>query len=1258
MGKTKAKGRALKPLLLFSLIAAFLAVLGIVLIAWGNQSPPSPTSLAVAAQTAAIEAHLGPFPLALSAEPPKLLPEVQQRLEIALSRTHLPGPVVPVDPSARVSNALPTLPETIALAPGVAASYYAPMAPGDFKFFRNADLGAGAPSGYTSVVNEPSVGVKGNVVFYSGNWYAARSTDGGQTFSFVNPLTTFPSVNGGFCCDQIVLYDPSRDVLFWLLQYIQDGNTGTQRIAVDKGMDGVFECYYDFTPQDVGFPNQRWFDFPNLTLSNNFLYHTSNVFTSDAIPQFAGAYIGRYPLDQFSTCANFSPVYYTSATYGSFRATDGATTAMYWAAHNSTSSIRIYKLPESSTTVSIYDRSITAWPLNLPYSCPGPDGKNWCARAGPRHLGAWVANGVIGFMWGVPQGSGGFGNFPYPYIQIARFSESDMSLLGEPYIWNSSFAWLYPSVGVNARGHLGGTLFWGGGSYYPNCAAWIADDLNGSILQPLESYRAVGSTNGPDANKWGDYLATRPHFSYSNTWVASCYSLQGGGANANARPQFVWFGRERDRPPGLPPQTAWVARYQGPGNNLDVAVAIALDGQGNSYVTGYSQGSGTSFDYATVKYDAQGNQLWVARYDNLVNSYDFAYAIALDGQGNVYVTGSSWGSGTGSDYATVKYDSQGNQLWAARYNGPSNGLDYATAIALDGQGNAYVTGVSYTNSLQSTSDYATVKYDGQGNQLWAARYNGPGNGDDAAHAIALDGQGNAYVTGSSAGSGTFSDYATVKYDAQGNQLWAARYNGPDGYYDYATAIALDSQGNAYVTGYSAGSGTGNDYATVKYDSQGNQLWAARYNGIGNGEDFAYAIAVDGQGNVYVTGTSWGGAKAYYATVKYDGQGNQLWVARYSGVGDGNAASAIALDGQGNVYVTGWSWGSGTDSDYATVKYYGAAVVPVVGPKISIAPASLEVTLRLNETVPYALVVNNLGLGPLAWSLTENPSVDWLSESLQSGSVAPGGKQQLDIVFNSTGLALGPYNAILKVASNDPDAPLTQVPVTIHVSNAQAAAVAASSTRIDADGAAGAGTVISKVYDSQTLGDLPQVHIGSYQATLQYNGTLLNVLEVRLKAPFATGTVTIDNPNGSTQLSASTSPAASWPIDPLAFVTMRLLGCVDQTITLTPTFGQILDGNGAPLAIDQPAAKTYRRGDAKADGTVNISDALFIAQYLAGIRGIGETTSLVSAVNTASVKQDGAFDKISSADVLLIAQYVVGLRNKCFLLVTGATPPER
>jgi hypothetical protein len=362
----------------------------------------------------------------------------------------------------------------------------------------------------------------------------------------------------------------------------------------------------------------------------------------------------------------------------------------------------------------------------------------------------------------------------------------------------------------------------------------------------------------------------------------------------------------------------WAAGYNPP-NGISGAAAIAVDNAGNVYVTGTTGTFGSAdFDYVTIKYNSEGQEQWVARYSGPDNSDDGPTAMAVDRAGNVYVTGGSgMGSSSGADYATIKYDSSGQQQWVARYNGPGDADDYPVAIAIDSSGSVYVTGSSAGSG--TGTDYATIKYDASGQQQWVARYNGPGNGVESASGMAVDGSGNIYVTGASSGSDGFSDYATVKYDASGQQQWIARYNGTGNGDDSASALVIFGSDNVYVTGTSSGSDGIANYATIKYNSVGQQQWVSRYQSPDNFGDFATAIAVSSSGNVYVTGESSGD----YATIKYNSSGQEKWVARYNGPqGFEDRASAIALDRGGNAYVTGASRQSDIqyDWDFATIKY--------------------------------------------------------------------------------------------------------------------------------------------------------------------------------------------------------------------------------------------------------------------------------------------------------------------------------------------------
>ncbi len=359
--------------------------------------------------------------------------------------------------------------------------------------------------------------------------------------------------------------------------------------------------------------------------------------------------------------------------------------------------------------------------------------------------------------------------------------------------------------------------------------------------------------------------------------------------------------------------TMWVRRYNGPKNYDDHASALAVDNDGNVYVTGGSDG-----DYTTIKYAPNGDALWVNPYNGPGNDFDQAYALAVDDSGNVHVTGSSVGSGTIEDYATIKYAPNGDTLWVRRCNGLGNNYDRAVALTLDDSGNVYVSG--WNTGSGSSHDYTTIKYAPNGDTLWVRRYNGPGNGSDQANALALDQNGNVYVAGYSFGSGSVDDYATIKYAPNGDTLWVRRYNGPMNGADHAYAVAVDNSGHAYVTGRSDGSGTSYDYATIKYAPNGDTLWVRRYNGAAYYYDAAVALAVDTNGNVYVSGFSFG--LAYdYATIKYAPNGDTKWVRRYNAPGNSDdGATALAVDNNGNVYVTGGSYASGRSYDYATIKY--------------------------------------------------------------------------------------------------------------------------------------------------------------------------------------------------------------------------------------------------------------------------------------------------------------------------------------------------
>jgi hypothetical protein len=489
-------------------------------------------------------------PLMTQKKPPALTLEQQRLRDEAMKHSNLPGPPLRVEPSARVS--VPKVPATQGQRPSLPLQSSQHTTPGDagtFTFFRTS-IQAPYSTG-TSPTDEPHGGTAGSIVFTTGNWFASYSTDGGATFTFVNPYTNFPALDAGFCCDQTVIYDRTRDLMIWQLQYIYSPTTtrGSERTAfAANASSGLGWCYYDWNPGSFGLTSAAlWLDYPHVALSNGFVWYTANVYlrNADGSDSWQDTVIWRIPLDPVTTCSGFTFNYFVVNDHFNFTPTQGASTTMYWGSHNSTSSIRIYRWAENSGTIFWDDVTISTWPRNLPYQCAGPDGLNWCGR-GPndgRIETGWVAGGVIGFMWNASQNSP---SRPYPYIHVARFNESDRTKIDEPIIWNGSYAWQYPAIGVNDRGHIAGSAYWGGGSTYPTMVALIADDYS-SGPPPWENYGVTTSFQGGD-NSWGDWYAARRHGTAGNTWITTGERRLSTG---DVQTWYTWFGRERDTPPSL-----------------------------------------------------------------------------------------------------------------------------------------------------------------------------------------------------------------------------------------------------------------------------------------------------------------------------------------------------------------------------------------------------------------------------------------------------------------------------------------------------------------------------------------------------------------------------------------------------------------------------------------------------------------------------------------------------------------------------------
>ncbi len=447
----------------------------------------------------------------------------------------------------------------------------------------------------------------------------------------------------------------------------------------------------------------------------------------------------------------------------------------------------------------------------------------------------------------------------------------------------------------------------------------------------------------------------------------------------------------------------WTNYYGLPGNSMDQAMSVAVDTNGNVIVIGSGR--------TTIKYSSAGVPLWTNFCADQPN------AVVVDGSGDVIVAGGF------SDYVTIKYSSAGVPLWTNLFDGPAGGQDMGRALALDGSGNVFVTG--WTTASANVSKVATIKYSGAGVPLWTNFSGGLGVFTEIGNAIVVDHNGDVIVAGSlamtggtikysGAGvplwtnlcSGTTSNsynavanavavdasnnvvimgiskpadnqtqnYMTVKYSSTGVPLWTNIFNGTGAHDDFPTGLAVDSAGNAIVTGRTVAklvefSNPSFDYGTIKYSSAGVPLWTNKFNGAADGDDRACGVVVDGSDNVIVMGSSAKGpsvfALAAIVTIKYSSAGVPIWLNACDGKGQASLPNALAVDRAGGVSVTGSTLNGGASYDYITIKYSGAVPPPVLLPPV-MSGTNILLTWSAVSNTTYRLEYNP-DLDPAHWT---------------------------------------------------------------------------------------------------------------------------------------------------------------------------------------------------------------------------------------------------------------------------------------------------
>ena len=419
------------------------------------------------------------------------------------------------------------------------------------------------------------------------------------------------------------------------------------------------------------------------------------------------------------------------------------------------------------------------------------------------------------------------------------------------------------------------------------------------------------------------------------------------------------------------PDWLW-ARNSGSVSN-DYSNAVCTDADGNVYITGTFQGSTITFgsyvlqnttegflDFFIAKYDSQGNVIWAVSDGGAED--DYAYGICIDLTGNVFITGyygspsltigpSTMNSTSVFSVFVAKYDSNGIALWGRSGDASTDDAGYSYGIGSDAFGNIYITGsygynaeISFgSHTLQSYGGYDMflVKYDNDGNVLWANHMGGAQV--DYSRAIHVSPDGTVHITGffvneADFGSGTvvsanpaaYMEVCVAKYNTNGANIWANYALVPStGNYASGTGITADLSGSVYITGYYQQSiSFGSDTITnagnhgiflAKYTSDGIPLWGKSPGGTGT--NFGWAVSTEPEGNVLLTGyfessfLNFGGYPVINANVGF----NDAFIARYDP--DGNALGAVSIGGPGSEY--GMAVASSPEGDVFSTGYFGS-----------------------------------------------------------------------------------------------------------------------------------------------------------------------------------------------------------------------------------------------------------------------------------------------------------------------------------------------
>lgn len=417
--------------------------------------------------------------------------------------------------------------------------------------------------------------------------------------------------------------------------------------------------------------------------------------------------------------------------------------------------------------------------------------------------------------------------------------------------------------------------------------------------------RFTGTGNNPDI--------------VSDMFVDASGNIYVTGSSYNAASGYDIITRKYDNNGGV----TWTATFNGSGNGTDVSAALVVDASGNVFVTGYSYRGGVNYDITTIKYTSAGAQSWQAYSGNGTSAFDEGKDIAVDLNNDVIVTGGVQNTaGTNTDYRTIKYTNAGGVAWTVDYSNSTN-LDMGLAVVTDASNSVYVTGHSFVTGQDL--NIRTIKYNSGGTQQWNTATNySVINSIDSPSKIVVNSSNEVFVAGRVFnGTSSDDDIVVMKYNASGTVTNNTIIDGTANSADKANRIYLDASNNLYLAAKVKNTGSSEDFYLAKFNSSLGVIWDDSYNGPSNNYDEATDIIIDASGNVYASGSTYSSTSNYdFLTVRYDGTtGTRVWATKFNGTGNGTDQSKrINVDAAGNVYVSGDSKGTGTGTDFSTIKY--------------------------------------------------------------------------------------------------------------------------------------------------------------------------------------------------------------------------------------------------------------------------------------------------------------------------------------------------